>query len=194
MVNSVAHEALCVATRDKFFVAMQKQEALNPSLAKWQLHTNLPIWYHDDADEECTPDMTLVFQNVPLFGTEVAFTQSWDALRLKIDRMLIDKNMRGVLVIKLTEHSDKFTWSKPTRVATYNDFVTFADFDAEMQRAQTDAGYGALLSMFGWDWMKEVRCEVYLFPGEWKVGIADPRAVSEPTSSFIIYLQLCSIP
>ena len=138
------------------------------------------------------PDMTLIFQNVPLFSTEVAFTQSWDALRLKINHMLIDKDMQGVLVIKLTEHSNKFTWLKPTWEATYNDFVTFADFNAKMQRAQTDAEYGAL-SMFGWDWMKGVRCKVYLFPGKWKVGIVDPHMVSEPMSSFIIYLQLCSI-
>jgi hypothetical protein len=162
---------------------MLKQQHLNPPLAKWQLHTNRSLWYNDD-NEQYIPDIALFFRNTALFDVEVVFTQPWDPLRHKINRMLLDKDVQGVLVIKLTENSDKWTWSKPTRAATYNDFVTFDDFDAEMQRAQTADEYGAL-SMIGFEWVKRVTCEVYVFPGEWQVGFADPQAVSEPLFVFL---------
>jgi hypothetical protein len=113
MVNSDTHESLCATTRDQLYVAMLKQQALNPPLAKWQLHSNRSLWYHD-ATEQYTPDLTLFFRRTSLLDAEFAVSQPWDALLLKIDCMLLDKDVRGVLVIKLTENSDKWTWSKPT--------------------------------------------------------------------------------
>ena len=62
--------------------------------------------------------------------------------------MLIDKDIQWILVIKLTENSNKFTWLKPTWEAMYNNFVMFANINAKMQYAQMDDEYGAL-SMFG---------------------------------------------
>jgi hypothetical protein len=177
MVCSDAHEITCVAVCKQLTAAMVKQEGLNPPLAEWELHTNRSRWFND-ANEQYVPDMSLCFRRTALLCGEFALTQPWDILRRKIDRILLDKDVRGVLVIKLTENSENWTWSKPTRVANYNDFITFDDFDARMQRAQTADEYGAL-SMVGWEWMGKVTCEVYFFPGEWQVGFADPQAVSD---------------
>jgi hypothetical protein len=172
MVNSDVHAIIAATVRDLLYLTLFKQQTLNPLLAKWRLHTCRPVWYND-AEEHYAADVTLFFRIFPLLHLEATFTQNWDVLRRKIDRMLLNKNTWGVLVVRLTENS---TYSNPTQVVKNNDFISFDNFDAEMCRAQAADEYGTL-SMNGLEWMKGVTCQVYFFPSDWEVGLADPQAV-----------------
>ena len=172
MANSDVHEIIAATIRDLFYLTLLKQQTLNPLLTEWQLHSCRPVWYNN-AEEHYVADMTLFFRTLPLLHLEAAFTQNWDLLRGKIDRMLLNTNTWGVLVVRLTENS---RYLKPTRVVKNNDFISFDNFDAEMCRAQTADEYDAL-SMNGLEWVKGVTCQVYFFPSDWEAGLADPQAV-----------------
>jgi hypothetical protein len=71
MVTSDAHESVAATIRDQLHVAMLEQQTLNPPLASWQLHANRSVWYSDDADEQCTADMTPFFEQAALLHLEV---------------------------------------------------------------------------------------------------------------------------
>ena len=172
MATSDVHEIIAATVRDLLYLTLFKQQTLNPLLAKWRLHTCRPVWYND-AEEHYAADVTLFFRIFPLLHLEAAFTQNWNLLRRKIDRMLLNTNTWGVLVVRLTEKSK---YSKPTRVAKNKDFISLDNFDAEMSRAQTTDEYGTL-SMNGLEWLKRVTCQVYFFISDWEVGLADPQAV-----------------
>ena len=172
MATSDVHEIIAATVRDLLFLLLFKQQTLNPLFAGWQLHSCRSVWYKDAA-EHFVADMTLFFRTLPLLHLEAAFTQNWNLLRRKIDRMLLNTNTWGVLVVRLTEKSK---YSKPTRVAKNKDFISLDNFDAEMRRAQTADEYGTL-SMNGLEWLKGVTCQVYFFPSDWEVGLADPQAV-----------------
>ena len=172
MTTSDVHEGIAATIRDLFFLILFKQQTLNPLFAGWKLHSCRSVWYND-AEEHFVADMTLFFRTLPLLHLEAAFTQNWNLLRRKIDRMLLNTNTWGVLVVRLTEKSK---YSKPTRVAKNKDFISLDNFDAEMCRVQTADEYGTL-SMNGLEWLKRVTCQVYFFISDWEVGLADPQAV-----------------
>ena len=181
MVNSDAHEIVVTTLRDIFDKAMVTQNGANPSLIDaWLLHTNRSVWYGDHQGDHYTADMTLFFHSPPLpaslFNIEITFTQSLDALCRKIDRMLIDPDTWGVLVVRIKENSNS-SWSKPKKTPNRSDFVSVDDFGGETRRAQAADEYGALW-VNGLEWMRQTICEVYFFPSDWEIELPLPQAVS----------------
>ena len=190
MVNSDLHEVAAVIIRDLLRGAMDKQDALNPPLINaWQLHTNRSAWFNDRQGNHYISDMTLFFmpplRPTPLLHLEVVFTQDWNVLRRKLDRMLLNPNAWGVLVLKISEASRL----KPGQPAKHANFISVDDFDEETHRAQNTDEYGALW-VNGFEWMGRVTCEVYFFPSDWEVGFADPQAVSRSCLQTFIAPQI----
>ena len=180
-VNSDAHEIVIITLCDIFNKAMVMQDGVNPSLIDaWLLHTNQSVWYSNHQGDHYTADMTLFFHSPPLptslFNLEITFTQSLDALCCKIDRMLVDPDTWGVLVIRIKENLNS-SWSKPKKTPKCSDFVSVDYFEGETCRAQAADEYGAL-RVNGLEWMREIICKVYFFPSDWEIRLPLPQAVS----------------
>jgi hypothetical protein len=183
MVNSDAHESVAITLRNILDKAIVAQIGVNPSLIKaLRVHTNKSVWYSDHQGDHYTADITLFFHSprlpipVSLLNFEITFTQSLDAVCRKIDRMLIDPDTWGVLVVRIKENSNS-SWSKPSITPKRSDFVSADDFGEETLRAQAADEYGALC-VNGLEWVREIICEVYFFPSDWEIGLPLPQAVS----------------
>ena len=192
MTSSSVHELMVVSFFESLLDAIRRQRARNPLLKTplWRVHTNRSSWYQDGGDDQYTADLSIFFDNALLFAIEIAFTQRWEILKCKLDRMLADDGIWGALAIKITEASP---YSCPTRTAMQKDFISSDAWNEQALLAQAVDEYGAL-SVNGIEWMKSVDVDVFFFPADWRIGDEDPQPVSHLIHSFCdISLHRCSI-
>jgi len=184
MTTSDVHEIIIVTFRDALHQIMDEQHALNPPLAgAWQLHTNRSVPYRDRQGNYYVSDLTLFYvpalRPTPILHLEVAVSQQLSVLLLKVDRMLLDPNAWGVLVIDIDE---KESWSKPKKSVRDRDFVSVDAFDEETRCAQAADKYAAL-RVKGLEWMGGITSKVYFFPSDWELRHGTPQAVSHTFTS-----------
>jgi hypothetical protein len=145
-------------------------------------------WYQQqDSDDEYTSDMRISHRDRTLFVLEVTFSQCWNVLKRKIDRMLADEEILAVLVIRIAETSG---WSPPSRAATLEDFISSV---AWIERTRTIDGYSGI-SVDGLEWAKKVTCNLYFFPGDWCVEDGDPPVVSYSILPLVAFSYSAAVP
>jgi hypothetical protein len=192
MTNTHAHENIIVCFVEKFMDAIRRQQIRNPLLKdpSWMIHANRSAWYEEGGSDQYTADMAVFYDGSLLLALEVAFTQDWDVLCRKIDRMLTDEATWGVMVVKITETS---RWSPPSRAATRRDFISSDAWKERALSAQAIEEYGGL-SVNGLEWTKRVTCNAFFFPSDWRIEDGDPPSVSCPAlPSGDVFLRARSI-
>jgi hypothetical protein len=177
---SEAHESVIYCIGEHFAAVMNAQKQQDGLGEAWRLRYNLTSFYMDGSRGRFLADMTIAHEDVPLLHLEVAFTQDWDRLLVKVTRMLADDATWGVLVVRVEEIP---TWTNPTRNPTHNDFMTREDWDRAVGAIQRDNPFAALRYRM-MPWTHTVSCAVYFFPSTWDISDPDPTRVS--SSSHII--------
>jgi hypothetical protein len=175
MTISQVHENMIITIVQPFLDAMRLQITRNPLLdddGTWVLSTNKSTWYQPQhGNDEYTPDMRVSHRDSTLFALEAAASQAMNVLKLKVERILADEDVLGVLVIKVAEASGR---SPPSCAATQDFFISSA---AWAERMRTVDPYGGI-SADGLEWAKKTSCDLFFFPRGWCVEDGDPPAVS----------------
>jgi hypothetical protein len=182
MTNTPAHENIIVGVHGYFADAMRVEQTHNTLLRDllWTIYVNRSTWYKEGGSDQFTADMTIFYDNSTLFFVEVAFSQRWGLLKIKIDRMLADEETWGVLVVKITEKS---RWSEPKRAPKKKDFVSSDAWKNQALIAQAVDEYGGI-TVNGLKWTEEVTCSIVFFPADWRLEDGDPPSVSCPITPF----------
>jgi hypothetical protein len=190
MAISAIHENITAEVHDQVQSTVARQVAENPELKYIILrHCNRPTFYVSVLDgakkkESYTSDLGLFVEANALLHTEVVFAQQWNNLLFKIDRILKDKNIWGVIVVRIREEQE---WSPRSLRARKSgtDYVPHAAWKQQIRLTQSQTPYGSL-SVNGIRWIGDIRCDVYFFPSTWEMGVSTPTAVSSLVPSGVI--------
>ena len=79
---------------------------------KFEARYNWTTWYEDDGGSTYVADMTIAYEARPLFHLEIMFSQCWSVLIAKVEHILADEGVWGVLVFRIREESE---WAPPKR-------------------------------------------------------------------------------
>jgi len=181
MTISQVHENMIITIVQPFLDAMRLQITRNPLLdddGTWVLSTNKSTWYQPQhGKDEYTPDMRVSHRDSTLFALEAAASQGMYVLKLKVERILADEDVLGVLVIKVAEASGR---SQPSWAAPQDYFISSAAWAERMRTVDPYSG----ISADGLEWAKKTSCDLFFFPRGWCFEDGDPPAVSFRYLSF----------
>jgi len=155
--------------------------ALEPKLELcWTVTANSEAPYDDDDEDGgmFITDLTLCGRSsAPILLLEVVFTQRWAEARHKIQKMLDQGTIFGIVAMNIKEHP---VWRKPgPRVDARLPVITEDEFRRiaiQSQRADPYVG----LSVGGREWTRRVTCDVYIFPRG-----CDVEAIQAVSFSFV---------
>jgi hypothetical protein len=175
MTISQVHENLIMAIVQSFLIAISLQITHIPLVdndGTWVLNTNKSTWYQpQDGNDEYTPNMRISHRDSKLFALEAAVTQLFSALKQKVERILADEDVLGVLVIRVAEASGR---SPPSCAATQDHFISSAAWAEKIRTVDPYCG----ISADGLEWAKKTTCDLIFFPRGWCIRDGDPPAVS----------------
>jgi hypothetical protein len=124
----------------------------------WVLSTNKLTWYQSqNGNDEYTPYMRISHQDSTLFALRAAFSQHMSVLKCKIEWMLADEEVLGVLVIRVAEASGR---SPPSRTAMQDHFISSAAWTERMCMINLYSS----ISVDGLEWAEKSTCDLIFFP------------------------------
>jgi hypothetical protein len=142
---------------------------------------NRTTWYEDDDEGTYVADMTIAYEAKPLFHLEIMFTQRWSVLIAKVERILADEGVWGVLVFRIREEE----WGPPKRdPMTEEDFMTNYQWDTAVRLIQADNPFAGL-SCGSLAWTNKVQCTAYFFPSNWDRSDSNPTGYKLPAAGDI---------
>jgi hypothetical protein len=190
MAISAIHENIAAEVHDGVGSTVARQVATNPELKyTFLLHRNRPTFYVSVLDrakkkETYTSDFSLFVDDNALLHNEVVLAQRWDDLLFKVDRILKDENVWGVIVVRVREEQEWSSSSLRVRKSG-TDYVPHAAWKQQIKLTQSQTPYGSL-TVNGIRWIGDIRCDVYFFPSTWEMGVSTPTAVSSLVPSGVI--------
>jgi len=159
-MSSPAHD-LCVArlTQEFTTVMLSQKEKYGDGMENWDLLTNILTAFHDDQGGEYVADITFIANGFTVLLGEILFTQSRPSINTKVDRMLADDHIVGVIVVHIHESSRYRPPSSSDNIFRgYVDHLTWFKKVEKVKNVDVDAFKG--IEIFGWEWIKDVTCSV----------------------------------
>jgi len=164
------HEAAVSAIHAPFVVAMHNLSLTAPAIMNsLTLRSNQDIKL-PTGQGFYIPDLAFRAKRNNMFQLEVAFTQSFEEIRLKIACRLQDNNLLGILVIDISE---KKKFSSPKTRPTEEDSIAQDHWFAGVER---EGSFGAI-KFKDQVWLNRIEVDVYLFEQGWNTSFDDPRKV-----------------
>jgi hypothetical protein len=172
---SSMHEDAIEALQKIFSHARFKMEEDEPAMEdRLKIQCTKQERYEGEAHGSFISDLAIAVKHVTMLHVEVAFTQSWAQLTEKVERILDDQSLLGVLALMINE---KPQWrqtqglpSHPVKPATVDDFILISSKSASpFGRVEFD----------GVVWMHEFTVELCFFEKGWKRCNGDPHKVCD---------------